>query len=1505
MTAQNASKFEETLGKILDQPNTLKGLLLPLLPTSIVAKSSVFSVGSTVQESIVRFLIEIPKLQTRLLVLLLEKLPEYEYRENEAMEENIPKLILSQLRWLPWIEDSNALAEAFLSALSLASSASLKRDIITWIPETADDSAVDTLVPAMLNLMENEPDLLAACLDTISNLRLSDEHIATVQQSATELLDSVEPENVPVLIKFLFHVVKTDSLPRLFKDLRKKLKIETLPSKSSGKSSSDPQSGAGAAASHAIAGNNCPTMLVECLKASIRARFDLVTAFLSDFTNFSPKDDRGGVQHSLLDLWMVYLIHANLKNLQPKVELLLRKKLLSGAIKGALLGKSISVHPVALRDLYPTISELCKMILQHVHQEVTGASLTKAAVNLHSVLFIHSDPLTRQNLLGQLMRHISSPSSKEADCALLIFDVLVSKYASLVQPFATYIQGLIDFMDGSRLDNSQLVKVYFIFSKIAYPNGPLSFDPDRESKAAEFLTMLILKQTSNPETRYRRMGALGCVAVICVLGAPVTIEAGNNGKEGRNNENIDSLTEAQNAAIAASTIRVCEIISNAFDSNTPEALELFLDELSCSLTQRAAERPLRPEILEQIMHLTSAFIGSWALTRNTLIERGKEKGYLKPLDLLDPDTSQSKNTNGSQTAFSRLPSNIWCDVIPLWPKTDPNWISGDVESGALGMDLYFDDGSSTASSAHSSSKIVIASAMLRLLFTSFEAGNRLESIQLVQFACLNLFPRPETATPALFHAYLNAQKPKALESMASQLIHAINILREFLNIVTRVSPSQSPDDMDMDVYISVRISQTVQLEAYLDMVLDHLPEFPTQLHGSAANLPLVHSADILRDAPTTGPKGGTRAKKTGSSSSGRGRKPKFTPAEKDSEMDAENQMDVDEEADEDHDENEETGDAAPESTNNTSKNSTGQQAAAASAAPTKIWGHTGAFDIKKYRKNLLRVLPRLRPLQPHAVNALYKMDEAYTDNQMRWLLLSDFTEKTAALVPKKLSLNPAKQKPDPAWLRAYSHPIDCLFQMIPAFTALPRQLLLLTSPQTDSEVKALETNGLAGFGALPLCSHLQAPCVRLTLGLLKNMISNPSCYSTYDISETKKSFVAQDVAEKLLQVFVPEGDSQGLACTSWTEFAQACFARLSKYEHVLTDFETAVALVEVLNALAASITEDAGSSRALQAEASAIAMRFLNRYWTSEGVEATETNSIFRNGAKNMPLEGLETLIVAVLGSGVLSSEVVHPLVQGLASLVSEMDQGRAKVREEREAGEGEEEARIRTLTSATLGTFFKVILSRTTQALASYSLVDHEEEDGENDMNVTKLNDMMIGLKTCAFLLKKAMPSETDRVMLGVALRQGKQLVEAFQSKCEWVFAQVELYPIEVQHLMKTYQHATRSLQQNCTLVKDRQYRQLGSLVAPLKKSIETVVSKVRLLSDKHDFGDLVDVKIWNQPSSSAAAERAKPSRPDSDAQDRAKAQSKKRKRDTVPEEPIEEEDAQTEPPTKLPRAE
>ena len=185
-----------------------------------------------VQESVVRLLLGVEELQPRIITILLEKMPEFmedALRDNTLTKEEfqqVPGLILNQLKWLDCIVDGKELCSKLLEILTIAP-VELQRDIITSLPEILDDSAHRTVALHLKELLQSNSQLTPAIVDCFTNLHLSDDLITDILEAALQRVDSADFADLPCLLSFIMQSGAALEIESIILQLREKL---TLPS---------------------------------------------------------------------------------------------------------------------------------------------------------------------------------------------------------------------------------------------------------------------------------------------------------------------------------------------------------------------------------------------------------------------------------------------------------------------------------------------------------------------------------------------------------------------------------------------------------------------------------------------------------------------------------------------------------------------------------------------------------------------------------------------------------------------------------------------------------------------------------------------------------------------------------------------------------------------------------------------------------------------------------------------------------------------------------------------------------------------------------------------------------------------------------------------------------------------------------------------------------------------------------------------------------------------------
>ena len=148
-------KFNKDISTALDYPDNIENMFSTLSNwledeaflikclTSTLTSISCNSARSSQQDSILRLLLNTNDLQPKLLGLLLEKLAEISLmQEGQEMmntqQGNIPRLILSAVRWLDKIVSGDGLADKMVEILD-ATSRYQQVEVISALPEVIPD----------------------------------------------------------------------------------------------------------------------------------------------------------------------------------------------------------------------------------------------------------------------------------------------------------------------------------------------------------------------------------------------------------------------------------------------------------------------------------------------------------------------------------------------------------------------------------------------------------------------------------------------------------------------------------------------------------------------------------------------------------------------------------------------------------------------------------------------------------------------------------------------------------------------------------------------------------------------------------------------------------------------------------------------------------------------------------------------------------------------------------------------------------------------------------------------------------------------------------------------------------------------------------------------------------------------------------------------------------------------------------------------------------------------
>ncbi|XP_071936752.1 uncharacterized protein [Coffea arabica] len=518
--------------------------------------------GSLKSESLMRVLLLVEAIQLHVQNILLEKLPEFfdlgfhdrtSGSSSLRLDEDIARLILNQFRWLDFLVDSQAFTEKLLQVLSICP-LHLKKEIIGSLPEVIGVQHNKVVVDSLQQMLHEDSSIIVPVLDTFSNINLDDLLQDQVTAVALSCIRTVEVEDMPYLLRFLLLSATPKNARRIISKIREQLKflglstvMATQHSKLKGK----------------VVANNADALVLDALKSSIRFKNMLCEEILKVLQSVEKVQD-----HKMIDMWFFVLVYMNCEALQKSVLKLLKKKIIEGCIEEAMFYQCIHGNKDLVQDYLPiflSISEYLTSCKEKTLREFSNHMYTCLFEELH-------DTYSRQEILGALASHVGSGISLEVNTALEAMLKLTSKHPEELVQLASHLTGILDYLES--FNTESLHKVYEVFSLLAL--SAQSCSDSCGSSIKNELLMIIRKQVNHVDLSYKRMGLIGTLKVVSLLGDGTS----------------PSPSQKSNYEEAL------ELLETSFESckQLPLPLILFYEELAATMQNRM----LHPAIIEWI-----------------------------------------------------------------------------------------------------------------------------------------------------------------------------------------------------------------------------------------------------------------------------------------------------------------------------------------------------------------------------------------------------------------------------------------------------------------------------------------------------------------------------------------------------------------------------------------------------------------------------------------------------------------------------------------------------------------------------------------------------------------------------------------------------------------------------------------------------------------------------------------------------------------------------------------
>ncbi|XP_014669534.1 PREDICTED: Fanconi anemia group D2 protein homolog [Priapulus caudatus] len=515
------------------------------------------------QDSLIKLLLGIDMLQLRLAKLLLQKLVLYEEAAEQMFEVgspvNVPRLIMNQFCWLDHIVDSKKLCHEVLEMLAAMSTLEVRREVIACIPDMVEDDEHTMMSQKLSEILLVDSELTVPILDALSNLHLKPELLDEVRARVLGTMASVRLDDLAVVVRFILQGVaceRPEKALTVVAELREQLDFETIFSTSV---SSTPEKEM-LAKDQAERGSEF--LILDAIKSSVRFQKSVGDAWFKAIENVST-----AANHKIIDLLVLLMLHATTTR-GKAVEGLFRSKIRRGHFTELLLQSTFAAHASVVREYVHSVLAVAEVLLRSAEPLISYF-----ACSMYTQAFLNFDAYCQQEIVSSLVTHIGSGYASEVDASLDILRDLVEKNLQRIVKFSMFVTGLLDYLDNLSLP--QIRKLYWVLSALAL-RGP------RESQAANDLLIVVRKQLSSGEHKYKRMGVMGALMVVGNLARSSSLDQTLSQTAPETHVPPDRMRMLQ--SLLATGARSCS-------SDAPASLSMYEDEgVTPGVTRGAVER---------------------------------------------------------------------------------------------------------------------------------------------------------------------------------------------------------------------------------------------------------------------------------------------------------------------------------------------------------------------------------------------------------------------------------------------------------------------------------------------------------------------------------------------------------------------------------------------------------------------------------------------------------------------------------------------------------------------------------------------------------------------------------------------------------------------------------------------------------------------------------------------------------------------------------------------------
>ncbi|ORX85340.1 hypothetical protein BCR32DRAFT_290760 [Anaeromyces robustus] len=673
------------------------------------------------------------------------------------LNDNVPKLIMNQLRWMDNIVDPNQLTESLFEMISITP-IHIQKEIIEAIPDIIIDSQHNTVVRKLKEIMEDDTELVVPILDTLSNLKFTESLMDELKDTVIKHLENCELEKIPILIKFLLQSIENnDKAKTMITKIRIKLNFNAISSLLKVEDAMNDNNKTQLNISKSFG-----KLLFECFKNELRAKPCLCEEWLKLINEFTKKED-----FKSLDIDILYIIHSININYKKRVETIIKKKIKENLITPELIGDSIVLHKSGIVDYCSSIITISELLLND-----NTANSNQLALSIYYNSFASFDTYYRQEIIGSLVTHIGTGLNNAVECSLNILRNIVNSFPTEVIQFIVFIKNILDYLDN--LNINQIRILFDILSTLAVKSKDSEvLNNSGESSLYTDLNIIIRKQLSNPMYRYKIMGIIMGLSLICKLSPK------------KDNTKMNEHVKRNNMKLSCSLLRMMEIQCR----KSLACLQYIYDELSYLISNDCICKELQEWIQD---NFACNFQNIFLLDVEDLNRVISKEFYYDDEIINDEEEVTGK---GKQTVNNSLKFSSW------------NNLDGEESTIVLKILPILLNTSNSQMATESNAIIICMCSMFRLLQACEKSlnDNNLDSIDALLGCGVLLYEESKDD-------YSNELKYQ----LCNGLFYSINWYRELLNSFC------DQDDNEMKEKCIIRLKNIIDMEKKLGDLLSSM-----------------------------------------------------------------------------------------------------------------------------------------------------------------------------------------------------------------------------------------------------------------------------------------------------------------------------------------------------------------------------------------------------------------------------------------------------------------------------------------------------------------------------------------------------------------------------------------------------------------------------------------------------------------------------------------------------------